>query len=80
MCYKWFTGETCKPTIYINSILEKWTRIISTGQKSVTRIVMYLRLLFGDKKIKLVYSNGQSQIHLSCPVNDGSIEQRTKKV
>ena len=29
------------------------------------------RRLFSDKRTKLVYSNGPSQVHLSCPVNDG---------
>ena len=33
---------------------------------------MYLRCLFSDKKIKLVYSNESNQMNLSCPVNDGS--------
>ena len=33
---------------------------------------MYLRRLFSDKKIKLVYSNEPSKEHLSWPVNDGS--------
>ena len=33
---------------------------------------MYLRRLFSDKKIKLADSNGPSQMHLCCPVNDGS--------
>ena len=33
---------------------------------------MYLRQLFSDKKTKLVHSNGQSQVHLSCPVSDGT--------
>ena len=33
---------------------------------------MYLRRLFSDKKIILVYSNALNQMNLSCPVNDGS--------
>ena len=33
---------------------------------------MYLRRLFSDKKIKLVYSNAPKRMNLSCPVNDGS--------
>ena len=34
---------------------------------------MYFRKrLFSDKKTKLVYSNGPSQVHLSYPVNDGN--------
>ena len=32
---------------------------------------MYLRRLFGDKKTKLVYPNGLSQVHLSSPFSDG---------
>ena len=32
---------------------------------------MYLRRLFSDKRIKLVYPNRPSEMHLSCPVNDG---------
>ena len=33
---------------------------------------MYLRRIFSDKKTKLVYSNGQSQVHFSCPFSDDS--------
>ena len=33
---------------------------------------MYLRRLFSDKKIRLVYSNALNQMNLSCSVNDGS--------
>ena len=33
---------------------------------------MYLRELFSDQKIKLVYSNEPNQMDLSCPVNDSS--------
>ena len=33
---------------------------------------MYLRRLFSDKKIILVYLNALNQMNLSCPVNDGS--------
>ena len=33
---------------------------------------MYLKLLFSDKKIVLVYSNALNQMNLSCPINDGS--------
>ena len=33
---------------------------------------MYLRRLFSDKKIKLVYSNAPNKMNLSYPVNDGS--------
>ena len=33
---------------------------------------MYLRRLFSDKKTKLVYSNGPSQVHCFCPFSDGS--------
>ena len=33
---------------------------------------MYLKRLFSDKKTKLVYSNGPSQVHFSCPFSDGS--------
>ena len=43
-------------------------------------VVMYLRPLFSDKKIKLVYSNEPNQTNLSCTVNDGRIGQRTKHV
>ena len=32
---------------------------------------MYFRRLFTDKKTKLVYSNGLSQVHLSSPFIDG---------
>ena len=32
---------------------------------------MYFRRLFRDKKTKLVYSNGLSQVHLSSPFSDG---------
>lgn len=39
---------------------------------------MYLRQLFSDRKIKFVYSNGPSQVDLSCPFKDVAIEQRTK--
>ena len=31
---------------------------------------MYLRRLLSDKKTKLVYSNGPSQGHFSCPFSD----------
>ena len=34
---------------------------------------MYFRRLFSDKKTKLVYSNGLSQVHLSSPFTDGGI-------
>ena len=33
---------------------------------------MYLRRLFSDKKTRLVYSNGLSQVHFSYPFSDGS--------
>ena len=33
---------------------------------------MYLKRLLGDKKTKLVYWNGPSQVHFSCPFSDGS--------
>ena len=33
---------------------------------------MYLRQLFNENKLKLVSLNGPSQVHLSCPDNDGS--------
>ena len=33
---------------------------------------MYLRRPFSENKIKLVYSNGPTQVHLSCSANDGS--------
>ena len=33
---------------------------------------MYLRRLFSDKKIILLYSNAPNQMNLSCPVDDGS--------
>ena len=33
---------------------------------------MYLKQLFSDKKTKLIYSNGPSQMHFSCPFSDGS--------
>ena len=33
---------------------------------------MYIRRLFSDKKIKLVYSNEPNQTNLSCAVNDVS--------
>ena len=33
---------------------------------------MYLRRLFNNKKINLVYLNAPNQMNLSCPVNDGS--------
>ena len=33
---------------------------------------MYLRRLFSDKKIKLVYSNAPNKMNLSYPFNDGS--------
>ena len=33
---------------------------------------MYLRRLFSDKKIKLIYSNAPKLMNLSCPVNDDS--------
>ena len=32
---------------------------------------MYFRRPFSDKKTKLVYSNGLSQVHLSSPFSDG---------
>ena len=32
---------------------------------------MYFRGLLRDKKTKLVYSNGLSQVHLSSPFSDG---------
>ena len=32
---------------------------------------MYFTRLFIDKKTKLVYSNGLSQVHLSSPFSDG---------
>ena len=35
-------------------------------------MVMDLRQLFSDKKIKLVYSNAPKWKNLSCPVNDDS--------
>ena len=39
---------------------------------------MYFRRLFSDKKTKLVYSNGLSQVHLSIPVSDvGNITAQT---
>ena len=37
-----------------------------------TVIVKYLRRLFSDKEIRLVYSNEPNKIILPCPVNDGS--------
>ena len=40
--------------------------------KPCTVIAMYLRRLFSDKKIILVYSNALNQMNLSCPANDGS--------
>ena len=52
--------------------------IFLTGWNTVKVIVMYLRQLFSDRKIKLVYSNGPSQVDLSCPFKDVAIEQRTK--
>ena len=33
---------------------------------------MYLRRLFSDKKIKLIYLNAPNQMNLPCPVNDGT--------
>ena len=33
---------------------------------------MYLKRLLSDKKTKLVYWNGPSQVHFSCPFSDGS--------
>ena len=33
---------------------------------------MYLKRLLIDKKTKLVYWNGPSQVHFSCPFSDGS--------
>ena len=33
---------------------------------------MYLKRLLSDKKTKLVYWNGPSQAHFSCPFSDGS--------
>ena len=33
---------------------------------------MYFKRLFSDKKTKLVYSNGPSQVYFSCPFSDGS--------
>ena len=35
-------------------------------------MVIFLRRLFSDRKIILVYSNALNQLNLSCPVNDGS--------
>ena len=34
-------------------------------------LVIYFRGLFSDKKTKLIYSNGLSQVHLSSPFSDG---------
>ena len=34
-------------------------------------IVIYFGGLFSDKKTKLVYSNGLTQVHLSSPFSDG---------
>ena len=39
---------------------------------------MYLKRLLSDKKTKLVYWNGPSQVHFSCPFSDGS-KTRTHK-
>ena len=35
-------------------------------------MAIYLRRLFSDKKTKLVYSNGLSQVNFSYPFSDGS--------
>ena len=40
---------------------------------------MYLKRLFSNKKSKLVYSNGPSQVHFSCPFSDGS-NRKTHKI
>ena len=40
---------------------------------------MYLRRLYSDKKTKLVYSNGLSQVHLSSPFSDGDNRTVYKK-
>ena len=42
-----------------------------TGQNPVKVIVIYFRGLFSDKKTKLVYSNGLSQVYLSSPFSGG---------
>ena len=39
---------------------------------------MYFRRLFSDKKTKLVYSNGLSQVHLSSPFSNGDNRTRHK--
>ena len=42
---------------------------------------MYFRKrLFSDKKTKLVYSNGPSQVHLSYPVNNGNNKKTCLKL
>ena len=39
---------------------------------------MYFRRLFSDKKTKLVYPNGLSQVHLSSPFSNGDNRTRHK--
>ena len=39
---------------------------------------MYFRRLSSDKKTKLVYSNGLSQVHLSSPFSDGGNSQKRR--
>ena len=48
-------------------------------QNPVKAIIMYLRRLFSDKKTKLVYSNGLSQVHLSSLFSDGDNRTAYKK-
>ena len=45
----------------------KKTDLDITGWNRVTVIVMYLRRLFSDKKITLVYSNALNQMNISLP-------------
>ena len=55
-CYKWFTRQASKSAIY----------------KPCFKVpVIYSRGLFSDKKTKLIYSNGLSQVHLSSPFSNG---------